>query len=92
MFSYHKHCYRNNFYVSISHIRKHVSNLQIFNVDEIGFSGKERQRTKVIGPRQGHVFAGKVVTNDHVTVNMCVCGDGRILPSMLIYKASFYSV
>ncbi|XP_053392842.1 uncharacterized protein LOC128546037 [Mercenaria mercenaria] len=55
---------------------------QIFNVDGVGFSGNERQRSKVIGPSQGHVFTSKTITNDHVTVNMCICGDGKTLPSM----------
>ncbi|XP_060599404.1 uncharacterized protein LOC132753011 [Ruditapes philippinarum] len=29
---------------------------QIFNCDETGFSGRETARSKVIGPKKGHVF------------------------------------
>ncbi|XP_060575063.1 uncharacterized protein LOC132732603 [Ruditapes philippinarum] len=62
---------------------------QIFNVDEVGWSGKERKKVKVFGQKGAHCFAANNITScEHVTVNMCICADGRILPPMIIYKES----
>ncbi|XP_053406680.1 uncharacterized protein LOC123546381 isoform X1 [Mercenaria mercenaria] len=61
---------------------------QIFNVDEVGWSGKEKCKRKVFGTKGGHVFTNSYITNDDVTVNMCICAEGKILPPMVIYKES----
>ncbi|XP_060577849.1 uncharacterized protein LOC132734964, partial [Ruditapes philippinarum] len=61
---------------------------QIYNCDETGWSGKEAVRTKVVGPKTGHVFSQKVTTTDHITGHLCVCADGTFLPSMVIFKGS----
>ncbi|XP_060557384.1 uncharacterized protein LOC132717830 [Ruditapes philippinarum] len=61
---------------------------QIFNCDETGFSGRETARSKVIGPKKGHVFRRRVTTTDHITAHLCVCADGRFLPTMVIYQGS----
>ncbi|XP_053382064.1 uncharacterized protein LOC123532137 [Mercenaria mercenaria] len=61
---------------------------QIFNCDETGFSGRETGRSKVIGPKRGHVFRRRVTTADHITAHLCVSADGRFLPTMIIYQGS----
>ncbi|MES9880233.1 MAG: hypothetical protein ABW185_05055, partial [Sedimenticola sp.] len=63
--------------------------LQIFNVDETGWSGKEKCTTKVIAPKTGHVFRNKVTTNDHVTANLCISAEGKFLPTMVIFQVCF---
>ncbi|XP_053381964.1 uncharacterized protein LOC128549365 [Mercenaria mercenaria] len=62
---------------------------QIYNVDESGWSGKEKPKIKVLGPKQTHTFSAKNVTSGHVTANICICADGKILPTMVIFKGSF---
>ncbi|XP_060575632.1 uncharacterized protein LOC132733064 [Ruditapes philippinarum] len=61
---------------------------QIFNCDETGFSGRETARSKVIGPKKGHVFQRRATMTDHITAHLCVCADGRFLPTMVIYQGS----
>ncbi|XP_060602883.1 uncharacterized protein LOC132755959 [Ruditapes philippinarum] len=61
---------------------------RIFNCDETGFTGKEAPRSKVIGPRGGHLFRRKTSSGDHVTAHLCVSADGHFLPPLIIYKGS----
>ena len=37
----------------------------------------------------GHVFSQKVMTSDHITAHLCICADGRFLPSMIIFQVLY---
>ncbi|WAR28587.1 hypothetical protein MAR_014291 [Mya arenaria] len=59
---------------------------QIFNCDETGWTGKEKSTSKVIAPKNGHVFKTKIVPSGHITAHVCVSGNGRFLPSLVIFQ------
>ncbi|WAQ96646.1 hypothetical protein MAR_029336, partial [Mya arenaria] len=58
----------------------------IFNCDETGWTGKEKSTSKVIAPKNGHVFKKKIVPSGHKTAHVCVSGSGRFLPSLVIFQ------
>ena len=63
--------------------------LQIFNVDETGWTGKEKSSRRVIAPTDSsHVIKRKTSVNGHITAQVCVSGSGRFLPTMVVYKVS----
>ncbi|CAC5402501.1 unnamed protein product [Mytilus coruscus] len=49
---------------------------QIFNCDESGFSGKEKSKEKVLTTKGSHSYQQKVMVHGHITVHMCIAGDG----------------
>ncbi|XP_052260545.1 uncharacterized protein LOC127864686 isoform X1 [Dreissena polymorpha] len=63
---------------------------QIFNCDETGWSGKEKAKGKVITGKREHTINRKVMGGggNHITAHLCVCADGRFLPTMIIFKGS----
>ncbi|XP_052284973.1 uncharacterized protein LOC127881261 [Dreissena polymorpha] len=63
---------------------------QIFNCDETGWSGKEKAKEKVITGKREHTISRKVMGGggNHITAHLCVCADGRFLPTMIIFKGS----
>ncbi|KAJ8305255.1 hypothetical protein KUTeg_015800 [Tegillarca granosa] len=60
---------------------------QIFNCDETGWSGKEKSRQKVTGIKGQHSYQQACFTPTHITANLCICADGRILPTFLIFES-----
>ncbi|CAC5411452.1 unnamed protein product [Mytilus coruscus] len=58
---------------------------QIFNCDESGFSGKEKSKEKVLTTKGSHSYQQKVMVHGHITVHMCIAGDGHVLPSFIIF-------
>ncbi|WAR31530.1 hypothetical protein MAR_034072 [Mya arenaria] len=60
------------------------TNKWIFNCDEIGWTGKEINAVKVLGPKQGHVFRKKTSGSGHITAQICASADGRIIPTLMI--------
>ncbi|XP_062567732.1 uncharacterized protein LOC134229974 [Saccostrea cucullata] len=61
---------------------------QIFNCDETGFSGKEKSKQKVIVNKGTYAYQQRNLTNSHITFLICVAGDGRVLPTYLIFEGS----
>ncbi|XP_053383335.1 uncharacterized protein LOC128549782 [Mercenaria mercenaria] len=61
---------------------------RIYNCDETGWSGKEAGKAKVVGRKGGHTFKQKMGVSSHITAHLCVCADGRFLPTMLIFQGS----
>ncbi|WAR19054.1 POGZ-like protein, partial [Mya arenaria] len=61
---------------------------RIFNCDEIGWMGKEKNAVKVLGPKQGHVFRKKMSGSGHITAQICASADGRIFPTLMIFPGS----
>lgn len=59
---------------------------QIFNCDETGWSGKEKSRQKVIAVKGHHSYQQSVISPGHLTAHICICGDGRVLPSFIIFE------
>jgi hypothetical protein len=59
---------------------------QIFNYDESGFSGREKNRTKVFARKGSHSYQQKCLINSHITAHMTIAGDGRVLPTFVIFK------
>jgi hypothetical protein len=59
---------------------------QIFNCDESGFSGREKNRTKVMSLKGSHSYQQKTLINSHITAHMCLAGDGRVLPTFCIFE------
>jgi len=58
---------------------------QIFNCDETGWNGKEKPRQKVIGIKGHHSYQQSVSASGHITAHLCICADGRILPTFVIF-------
>lgn len=61
---------------------------QIFNCDETGWSGKEKSRQKVIAVKGHHSYQQSVISSGHLTAHICICGDGRVLPTFIIFEKS----
>ncbi|KAH3769981.1 hypothetical protein DPMN_171260 [Dreissena polymorpha] len=63
--------------------------LQIFNVDETGWTGKIKSTQRFIAlTDSSHVIKRKTSVNGHINVQVCVSGSGRFLPTMVVYKVS----
>jgi len=58
---------------------------QIFNCDEIGWTGRKRANVKVVAPKQGHVFRKRLTGTGHLTANVCVSASGQFLPTLVIF-------
>lgn len=63
---------------------------QIYNVDETGF-GKGLAAEDRVCVTNTHSHSRQVVTSSHTTANVCVSGDGKVLPTFVIYEKSFPS-
>jgi len=61
----------------------------MYNCDETDWSGKEAARGKVVALKGCHVLSQKVMTSDHVTAHLCICADGRFLPSVIIFQVLY---
>jgi hypothetical protein len=61
---------------------------QVFNCDETGFGGKDKPRQKVIAERGHHAYQRQVTTTDRVTAHLCICANGTILPTFIIFENS----
>lgn len=59
---------------------------QIFNVNETGLSGKETSRQCVATLRGTHIYQQQVTTSDHITANICISADGKVLPTGVIFS------
>ncbi|KAH3719878.1 hypothetical protein DPMN_062762 [Dreissena polymorpha] len=68
--------------------------MKIFNCDETGWSGKEKAKEKVATGKRKHTISRKVMGGggNHITAHLCVCADGRFLPTRIIFKVILYSV
>ncbi|KAH3834972.1 hypothetical protein DPMN_108305 [Dreissena polymorpha] len=59
--------------------------LQIFNVDETGWTGKEKSTRRFIAPTDSsQVIKRKTSVNGHITAQVCVGGSGRFFPKMIV--------
>ena len=61
---------------------------QIYNCDETGWSGKEKSRQKVIAVKGHHSYQQALMSSGHVTAHLCICADGRVLPTFIIFEKS----
>ncbi|KAK3105870.1 hypothetical protein FSP39_007466 [Pinctada imbricata] len=68
--------------------RLQVKPQHIFNCDETGWSGKEKSKQKVIAVKGHHSYQQSVISTGHVTAHLCICADGRILPTFVIFEKS----
>lgn len=65
---------------------------RLFNIDETGFGEKDSGKGVGLGVfRKGTKYPSQraVSTRDHITVTLCVRGDGKLLPPNILYKGEF---
>ncbi|WAQ93423.1 hypothetical protein MAR_005894, partial [Mya arenaria] len=61
---------------------------QIFNCDEVDWTGRETFRQKIIGPTAAHTYRQQTMVNQHITAHLCVSASGRMLPPLIIFPGS----
>jgi hypothetical protein len=62
---------------------------KIFNCDETGWSIKEKGRQKVFGFKCEHAYQQSLFVSGHITGHLCICVNGTILSSIIIFENLF---
>lgn len=48
----------------------------------------KKSRQKVIAVKGHHSYQQSVISPGHLTAHICICGDGRVLPTFIIFEES----
>lgn len=62
---------------------------RIYNCDESGMQ-LDSTNDLVVAPRGAkHVYSQSMGTREHITVHVCICADGKVMPPMIIFAKGF---
>lgn len=62
---------------------------RIYNCDESGMQ-LDSTNDLVLAPRGSrHVYSQAMGTREHITVHICVCADGKVMPPMIIFAKGY---